>query len=76
MNKFAKSVLTIVLGLTISWMLIFSSGCSALTKAIAREFMDDGKHATIENKSFARHFKDAFLEEASGIQPTIDKTKK
>ena len=76
MNKFVKSVLTIVFGLVVFGTLIFSSGCSALTKAIAREFMDHGKHATIENKSFSRHFKDAVLEEVSGIQPTVDRTKK
>lgn len=55
--------------------IVFSSGCSALVKATARECIDDGKHAKIKNQSFARHFGDAMLEELSGIQPVIDKSK-
>ena len=56
--------------------IVFSSGCSAFVKAIARECIDDGKHAKIKNQSFARHFGDALLEDMAGIQPVIDKTKR
>ena len=70
-----KSVMTVILYLCIFAAIAFSSGCSACVKALARELMDDGKHATIKNKSFASHFKDAVLEDLSGIQPVVDKSK-
>jgi hypothetical protein len=62
--------------LSIFMAIIFSSGCSALVQAIARECMDDGKHAKIKDQSFANHFKDALLEDLSGIHPVIDKTER
>ena len=72
-----KSVRIVILFLfTAIFLTIVSSGCSALVKATARECIDDGKHAKIKNQSFAKHFEDAMLEELSGIQPVIDKSKK
>lgn len=68
-------IVTIFLYLGIFMTVAFSSGCSALVKAVAREAMDDGKHAKIKNQSFARHFEDALLEDLSGIHPVIDKSK-
>ena len=70
----SKSIVTVILYFIIFTMITFSSGCSALVKALAREAMDDGKHAKIKNQSFAGHFKDAMLEDLSGIQPVIDKS--
>lgn len=76
MNKYGirKPVVIVVLYMCIFGAIAFSSGCSACVKALAREMMDDGKHATIKNKSFAGHFKDAVLEDLSGIQPVVDKS--
>jgi len=71
-----KSILTVFLCLFVCFIIVLSSGCSSFVKAIGREFMDDGKHAKIENQSFSSHFKDAFLEDLSGIQATVDKTKR
>lgn len=72
----SKTFVTAVLYLCIFAVITFSSGCSALVKALAREAIDDGKHAKIKNQSFAQHFKDAMLEDLSGIQPVIDESKK
>ena len=77
MNKRVKSrvIVNTVLCLIFCAIIAFSSGCSPLVKALAREAMDDGKHAKIKNQSFAQHFKDAMLEDLSGIHPVIDKSK-
>ena len=75
-KKKYKSVISVILCLFVGLMLTLSSGCSSLVKALGRECIDDGKHAKIENQSFSSHFKDAFFEDMSGIQPTIDKTKR
>jgi hypothetical protein len=71
----SKSFVKVILYVCICAAFLFSSGCSACVKALARELMDDGKYATIKNKSFASHFKDAVLEDLSGIQPVVDKSK-
>ncbi|MBN2591575.1 MAG: hypothetical protein JXA96_17040 [Sedimentisphaerales bacterium] len=71
----SRSIATIFLYIAIFTAIVFSFGCSSFVKAIAREGMDDGKHAKIKNQSFSRHFKDAVLEDMSGIQPVIDKSK-
>ncbi len=72
----SKTFVTSILYLCIFIIIAFSSGCSPLVKALAREAMDDGRHAKIKNQSFAEHFKDAMLEDLSGIHPVIDKSKK
>ncbi|MBN1972030.1 MAG: hypothetical protein JW787_00205 [Sedimentisphaerales bacterium] len=78
MNKILKSqpVVNILLYLFVLVIISLSSGCSACFKALAREMIDDGKHAKIKSQSFAEHFKDAMLEDLSGIQPVINKSKR
>ena len=82
MAKYTKSktVVAWILSLVFLLLLILSSGCSILVKglvqATARECMDHGDNATIEGKSFSRHFQDSVLEDLSGIQPVVDKSKK
>lgn len=78
MNERNKSgaIVTIMLFMSIFMAIVFSSGCSACFKALARECIDDGKHAKIENQSFGGHFKDAVFEDMAGVQPVIVKNKK
>ena len=77
MNKRVKygEITSTLLPLLFCTIFVFSSGCSSLVKALAREAIDDGKHAKIKNQSFAGHFRDATLEDLAGIQPVIDKSR-
>ena len=77
MNKQVKfgKIKSTLLSLLFCAIFVFSSGCSSLVKALAREAIDDGKHAKIKNQSFAGHFRDATLEDLAGIQPVIVKNR-
>ena len=71
-----KNIMLGLLLIVVTIVAIVLTGCAYLVEAAARDGMDHGKHASIENKHFRQHFKDAILEDLGGMQSTIDRTKR